>query len=156
MTTTLANISIKDSSSWNTYLNLIYPVGSVYISYTSTSPSTRFGGTWVAITGKFPYFNAGVGTGGSNTHTHSLTNGFAKFFMGSEIENQFSFLNLIKTGSWSGSGRLLNLIGGQDDWWRTQDGNISTHTTGTGLGGNSNSASTMPAYQTFYAWRRTA
>lgn len=156
MATTLANISIKDSSSWNTYLNLIYPVGSVYISYTSTSPSTRFGGTWVSIAGKFPYFNAGTGTGGNNSHTHGLANGFAKFFMGQETANRYSFLSLTKTGSWSGYGKLLKLVGGQDDWWSMAEGNISTHTTGIGLGGSSDSASTMPAYQTLYAWRRTA
>lgn len=49
MATTLAKISIKDSSSWNTYLNLIYPVGSVYFASNNTSPATRFGGTWAAI-----------------------------------------------------------------------------------------------------------
>ena len=69
MATTLANISIKDNSSWNTYLNLIYPVGSIYIAYTSTSPATRFGGTWSQISSRFLYCTTGVGTGGSNTHT---------------------------------------------------------------------------------------
>ena len=46
-----------------------YPVGAIYISYYSTSPASLFGGTWLAITGRFPYFNAGTDTGGSNTHT---------------------------------------------------------------------------------------
>ena len=72
MATTLANISIKDNSSWNTYLDLIYPVGSIYISYTSTSPATRFGGTWSQISSRFLYCTTGVGTGGSNTHTLTL------------------------------------------------------------------------------------
>lgn len=69
MATTLANISIKDNSSWNTYLDLIYPVGSIYIAYTFTSPATRFGGTWSQISSRFLYCTTGVGTRGSNTHT---------------------------------------------------------------------------------------
>ena len=44
-----------------------WPVGSVYISYTSTSPSSRFGGSWTALKGVFPYFNAGTSTGGKNS-----------------------------------------------------------------------------------------
>ena len=71
MVTTLANISIKDNSSWNTYLNLIYPVGSIYIAYTSTSPATRFGGTWSQISSRFLYCTDNIETGGSNTHTLS-------------------------------------------------------------------------------------
>lgn len=59
------------------YVNLgqvVYPVGSVYISYTSKSPASLFGGNWTAITGHFPYFNAGNTTGGSNSvsHNHGL------------------------------------------------------------------------------------
>ena len=32
-------------------LEIIYPVGSVYLSTVSTSPSSTIGGTWVAMTG---------------------------------------------------------------------------------------------------------
>ena len=51
MATTLANISIKDNSSWNTYLNLIYPVGSLYFTNSSTSPASSLGGTWTEVRG---------------------------------------------------------------------------------------------------------
>lgn len=33
---------------------IMYPVGAVYISYSSMSPANMFGGSWVAITGRFP------------------------------------------------------------------------------------------------------
>lgn len=53
----------------------IYPVGSIYMSTSSTNPRTRFGGTWTQIQGKFLI---GVdsshrvnSTGGSLTHSHS-------------------------------------------------------------------------------------
>lgn len=34
-------------------LDFFYPVGSIYISTSSTSPATLFGGTWAEITGRF-------------------------------------------------------------------------------------------------------
>ena len=52
-----------------TNLLSMYPVGSVYIAYNSTSPASRFGGTWTPITGRFPYFNAGTSTGGASSQT---------------------------------------------------------------------------------------
>lgn len=34
-------------------LDSLYPVGSIYISYNSTSPASRFGGSWTQITDRF-------------------------------------------------------------------------------------------------------
>lgn len=54
-------------------LNVIYPVGSVYFSTNSTSPSTIIGGTWTQITDKFIKGNKDITSGGSYGHTHSVS-----------------------------------------------------------------------------------
>lgn len=56
--------------------NLIYPVGSIYMSVNSTSPAILFGGTWEAIGGRFllgadTTYSAGS-TGGEETHTLTI------------------------------------------------------------------------------------
>ena len=56
-----------------TLLNLIYPVGSIYMSVSSTSPATFLGGTWEQIKDRFllasgSSYAAGA-TGGAATHT---------------------------------------------------------------------------------------
>lgn len=63
------------------FINLIYPVGSIYISTNSTEPATLFGGTWARIQDTFllmagDTYTAGS-TGGSATmaHTHSQVAG---------------------------------------------------------------------------------
>lgn len=71
-------VKLKDGDNWTSLLDLLYPVGCVYISYTEITPASEFGGTWSAITGKFLYANAANGTGGSNDaivpyHTHTFT-----------------------------------------------------------------------------------
>lgn len=62
-------------------LNLVYPVGSIYMSISSTNPGTLFGGTWVAWgAGRVPVsvdandtdFNAAEKTGGEKTHTLTI------------------------------------------------------------------------------------
>ena len=86
MATSLTKISIKDSSSWNSFLDLIYPTGSLYFSSNSTSPATRFGGTWSALyassANSARYLKLGPwGAGGDNTitvdnmpsHNHSFS-----------------------------------------------------------------------------------
>lgn len=62
--------------------NLVYPVGSIYMSVTSASPATIFGGTWVQLQDQFllaagSKYAAGT-TGGSAdaiipSHTHTVT-----------------------------------------------------------------------------------
>lgn len=64
-------------------VNLVYPVGSIYISTNNTNPNTLFGvGTWVAFgAGRVPVgfdagqteFDADEETGGAKTHTLQTT-----------------------------------------------------------------------------------
>ena len=65
----VANTKVNTSD----LFDLIYPVGSIYLSVNSTSPSTLFGGTWTQIKDTF-LLGAGDSytlgdTGGEATHT---------------------------------------------------------------------------------------
>ena len=60
-------------------LNLIYPVGSIYLSVNSTDPSTFIGGTWERIQDTFllaagEAYTAGD-VGGTVSHTHTTNAG---------------------------------------------------------------------------------
>lgn len=60
-----------------TIVNLIYPVGSIYLSVNATSPATLFGGSWTQLKDRF-LLGAGstytaAATGGSSTHTLSAS-----------------------------------------------------------------------------------
>lgn len=150
MATTLANISIKDSSSWNTYLNLIYPVGTLYFSYTSTSPASRFGGSWSAITGKFIY-TGGATTGGSNTTTLNSTN----------LPHHWHYAAVDMNTSSKSESR--DVLGYSSIGWGPRYGlaDITPHndkecTKGAAGTATAKSFSNMPAYQQVYCWRRTA
>lgn len=119
---------------------MLYPVGCVYISYEPTSPASLFGGTWTAIKGRFPYFNAGTATGGSNTHTLTV----------SEMPPHKH------SGTRTISG--IDSPNGYDNWRLVGGGeeNYNTFENWTNLTGGGESHNNMPAYQTLYAWRRTA
>lgn len=59
-------------------LDMIYPVGSIYLSVNNVDPSTLFGGTWERIEGKFLLASSSthaIGTiGGEESHSHSTGN----------------------------------------------------------------------------------
>lgn len=140
---TPANIGAAASGHTHSKLDA-YPVGAVYMSWNSTSPASLFGGSWTAITGRFPYFNAGTGTGGSNTHT--LTVGQ----MPKHNHNMSIWLNN-GTGTTGGGGTYGFTY---SDYGGYTGGNWDTKwVSETGSGESHNN---MPAYQTLYAWRRTA
>lgn len=133
------------SHSWSSITNkpsaLTYmPVGYVYISWSSTSPATLFGGSWTAITGRFPYFNAGTGTGGSNSHTHIETIGW----------NNGEPLYITQGAGFTGASVIS-----VSKHFKIYEGS-NTETNQNARLDHTSSASTMPAYQTFYAWRRTS
>lgn len=140
------HLKYKSGNSWIDYNLVVYPVGAVYISYNSTSPASLFGGSWAAITGRFPYFNAGIGTGGSNTHTLSW----------SEMPSHHHQLRLHTTvRETKGAGLPASSSFGNRglvQW----DAFQSYPESMTSDAGSNSPHNNMPSYQSFYAWRRTA
>ena len=117
---------------------LAYPVNSIYMSYSSTSPASLFGGTWSQITGVFLRASNDVGTGGTDNPTLTTAQ------MPSHSHS------IVAYGGGTGTdGKLIQ---------RGYKGSSSDYTL-TGIIGNTGSGSTFsnaPKYQNLYVWRRTA
>ena len=60
-------------SNYVNLLDIVYPVGSIYISMSSVSPVDAIGGTWVRIEDKFLYGTDNTSTGGENTHILTIS-----------------------------------------------------------------------------------
>ena len=136
-----------DNSKWIWQIDVpVYPVGAVYMSSSSTSPASLFGGTWTPIQNRF-LIGAGAGyqtmkTGGESTHTltesemprhtHSqrLTWGSGGGKTGVQFKN-------------SGSG------GGASESWDSAGNYI-------GYSGSGSAHNNMPPWYGVYMWRRTA
>lgn len=70
----------KEAAHKTELLDLIYPVGSIYLSTSNTSPATLFGGTWerwgsgrtlVGVNTNDPDFEVSGKVGGLKTHNHT-------------------------------------------------------------------------------------
>ena len=123
-------------------LNLIYPVGSIYMSVNNTSPATLFGGTWEQIKDRFllacgdTYKNGK--TGGEATHT--LT-----------INEMPSHNHRIKKQVDNNSGNNVSVGSGSKTLFCQLDDTVETNNTGGGQPHNN-----MPPYLAVYMWKRTA
>ena len=118
-------------------LDYIYPVGSIYMSYSHNNPATMFGGTWVRIENAFLWGCDGSGTigqtGGEKTHTLTV-NELPAHSHGSVYSGNVSGT---KTHAWLASGGTSMAYG--------------TVATGGGQAHNN-----MPPYIQVSMWRRTA
>ena len=151
----------------------IYPVGSIYLSVSSTDPSTLFGGTWVAWgTGRVPVgidtsdtdFATVEKTGGSKnlqSHTHTFTGKQATITGGSHSHMlPYPVMGVPNTDS---EGQSYNAAFG---WYDPQSEEVvetepmaHTHTftpSGTIASSGSGSAQNLQPYITCYMWKRTA
>lgn len=116
-------------------LDLVYPVGSIYISVSNTNPSTLFGGTWVQIKDTFllsagDSYTAG-NTGGEASHTLT-TRELPSGILGVNATNS-NFLQ-----------ELNGMDQGSAFGWL---GRNHTHTP--------ESINNMPPYLVVYVWKRT-
>lgn len=159
--TKMLKYSSSGTVTWDYIANVVYPVGSIYMSVTNTSPATLFGGTWVQLKDRF-LLGAGAtysntATGGSATHT--LT----------QSELPYKQLGLMVPADRSGYSGTLTISTNQGSY--TADfasgsgvkapkvslgtsasaGTIKTEYLGSGSAHNN-----MPPYLVVYMWKRTA
>lgn len=73
--------TINDLANNFTFLDAIWPVGSIYLSTQSTDPSTFLGGTWARIQGRFLL-------GASSTYPAGSTGGAAKHRHGKKASGE--------------------------------------------------------------------
>lgn len=122
-------------------LDYIYPVGSVYISYSHVNPSTLFGGTWARIENAFLWGTTASGTigqtGGESTHTLTVN----------ELPVHTHAVDVANTAS--GSNAAANMIR-YNSSATSYVGSVSSKSTGGGAAHNN-----MPPYIQVSIWRRT-
>lgn len=157
----------------------VYPVDSVYISYSSTNPGTTFGfGTWSRVAeGRFI---AGVDTGGGTQwddsgeewgaagHNHAVTDNVAHTHTGPS-HNHTGPSHTHTEQAWSSAGGTVRMdrTSVKTGFANTNNITVASGTGGTGYGGTGNTGSSgaasatgstnaYPPYTTMYIWRRTA
>lgn len=135
----ILQINIPDIIQKQDLFDMVYPVGSIYMSINNVSPATFLGGTWQQIQGRFllaasSTYPAGS-TGGEATHTLSID----------EIPSHGPNLN----GGWG--------EGGTDSGqWRSDQNKPKTSWGMTQPRGGGQAHNNMPPYLSVYMWQRTA
>lgn len=124
------------------------PIGTIWTTITSDDPNDLFRGTWVSWgSGRIPVgvdtgqteFNTVEKTGGGKTHAHPLSDaGHGRIFQ--------SLARFVST-AWTATHAVNLTVGSADS---------STASFGIGLGGSTDTGSTLPPYVTCYMWKRTA
>lgn len=138
------------------YLNVddVYPIGSVYISFNSTSPAQLFGGTWERISNKFLYGtsddNAIGQTGGSNTHTHNINDLVALLTLNDNGTELHIDAKNKSASTWATNRKYIINSGS----WTSASSNDDT--LGTTISGSLGNGDNMPPNIKVAIWKRIA
>lgn len=126
-------------------LNLVYPVGSIYMSFSNTSPASFLGGTWARLSNTFLYASTSdvvASNGaryGSSNQALGISNLPAHKHTTNIIGDQSSSSDWIAISTQWGKYQAITDIVYADD-----------------QGMNNSPFSIMPPYTKVYMWRRTA
>lgn len=149
-------------ASFISLLDLVYPVGAYYMSNSSGSPASKFGGSWTQLTdSRVPIGASSVYTGGSSTHTHRYgmamdentsavaSGGYdAGLFYLYNYSTSGTYATVTSTGGSALTGtRYVNNSGPRQT--------VSSYMRQSATA-NASYSSTMPLYRTCYMWYRTS
>ena len=154
-------------------VDLIYPVGSIYMSVNSTSPQTLFGGTWERIQDKFLLASGSTyengATGGSadavvvshthtqNAHSHTLDN--SKNYVVASNNAYAEGVKRLATRDDTGGYYLRSDYDSSITVYTNTANATATRQSESGddeRNGESGTGKNMPPYLAVYMWKRTA
>ena len=145
----------------NLLADLIYPVGSIYMSTNSVDPGTIYGGTWERIKGKFLI-------GADDTYTAGNTGGEASHVLTRDEIPNYSIGSMatvvpMNHNNWTNGGvQATNLGSAYNDKPGVQAGTGSSITHGTQYGwnistnGGGRAHNNLPPYLAVFMWERKA
>ena len=136
-------------------VDLIYPIGAIYMSMSNVEPSTLFGGTWQRLTDTFLFATSGIADTGTTapsgqgeithtlttdempSHNHESANGGQALALGvtQNAETSMGFSGTNTSGLWANTPKARSNIANK----------------GGGAAHNN-----MPPYMKVYMWKRTA
>jgi hypothetical protein len=138
-------------------LDAVYPVGSIYLSMnlvTTSQVESLFGGTWVkfgegktliGVDANDTDFDSVAKTGGSKSHTHGLTDGYAKLVLKNNGQVRYQERPV---ASWTDNYYVPSAGAG--------GAGADAQSFATNLDGSTNAGSTLQPYITCYMYKRTA
>lgn len=141
--TTAASVKVRSGGGFVSLLDVFFPVGSLYLTYSNTNPSKFLGGSWVLYSSD-RYLRGGAsnaavgGTGGSDTIS---------------VNQMPRHSHLMQSRNWQ-------------NWASTDQGIVNRYCVASGadaghagldiVGNTGGGAAFYPSYATVFAWRRTA
>lgn len=139
---------------------IMYPIGSYYISNQGQSPANLFGGVWTEIQDKFLYASKGnaLQEGGQKNHNHSVSISYVPYWgnlCGADNSNPDT--SLLQIGE---NDKLVSKI--QSEWshYTNQSAVAGWQSVNqpwiVKKSGNTTSTSTLPPYLTCHIFYRTA
>lgn len=132
-------------------VDLVYPIGSIYMSINSTDPKDLFGGTWERLKDKFlvgagDNYEVGI-DGGTTQHKH--TNGTLEAAIFPTSSGGYIDVKYNSTGTteqWGETHRIKNLT--------VSESSGASRYSGVDVIGSTDDAEHIPPYTAVYVWKR--
>lgn len=174
------SLLIKEEEIIKFNVDLIYPVGSIYMSFSEINPSILFGGTWQKVTGRFLLGSGQAGANAYDGFGPLNDNGyiFGAGSTGGQFMNQLTTAQIpshshtvsidnggshshqtpYTTANWLRAGTSGDYVipssGGSPH--STSESGSHTHGASIGFSGGSLQHNNMPPYMVVNIWQRTA
>ena len=142
-------------------LNLVYPIGSIYMSVNSTNPATLFGGTWTQIKGRF-LLGTGSLENNNNGHFGQVTAGDVDAPVGEKGGEAWHRLTINEMPKHKHNSNVRmnwydrTAYGPLFNQGNSSNVGVDRETTYTDEVGGDNSHNNIPPYFAVNIWQRTA